>query len=176
MQRLKQGDHVFIESYKHNGKVHRIWAKALVVEVKDKQIVAVTDKTCVIESDGRRWITKEPAVCFFYEDRFYNVISMARKNGIYYYCNLASPSIFDGEAIKNIDYDLDIKVFPDYSYIILDEYEYAMHAKEMGYDEDIKKILEHQMQDLIDIINKKKEPFDHKQIEEYLLKYFQMIN
>ena len=56
------------------------------------------------------------------------IISMIRKTGVYYYCNLASPSLYDGEAIKNIDYDLDVKLYPDRSYQILDENEYAAHG------------------------------------------------
>ena len=46
---------------------------------------------------------------------------MIRHSGIYYYCNLASPTIYDGEAIKNIDYDLDVKLYPDRTYQVLDE-------------------------------------------------------
>ncbi len=38
---------------------------------------------------------------------------MIREKGVSYYCNLASPFLLDDEALKYIDYDLDIKVFPD---------------------------------------------------------------
>ena len=90
---------VFIQSYKHDGSLHRTWAKGFVLEASEKQFVVVTNKTWVIESDGRRWFTKEPAVNFFYPDKWFNIITMIRKTGIYYYCNLASPSLYDGEAV-----------------------------------------------------------------------------
>ena len=67
---------------------------------------------------------------------------MIRKTGIYYYCNLASPSLYDGEAIKNIDYDLDVKLFPDGRIEILDEDEYEQHGREMGYSEPLKHAVE----------------------------------
>lgn len=38
---------------------------------------------------------------------------MIREKGVSYYCNLASPYVLDDEALKYIDYDLDVKVFPD---------------------------------------------------------------
>ncbi|MEG0981587.1 MAG: DUF402 domain-containing protein, partial [Erysipelotrichaceae bacterium] len=104
---IHEKDEVYIQSFKHDGSLHRTWAKAYIIEVSETRIVGVTDRSCVIESDGRVWITREPAICFLYPDRWYNVISMIRKTGIHYYCNIASPSIYDGEAIKNIDYDLD---------------------------------------------------------------------
>ena len=101
------GSQVYIQSFKHDGSLHRTWAKGFVIEAGVRRVIAVTNKTWVTEADGRRWFTREPAICFFYPDHWYNVITMIRKTGIYYYCNLASPSLYDGEAIKNIDYDLD---------------------------------------------------------------------
>ena len=76
---------------------------------------------------------------------------MIRKTGIYYYCNLASPSVYDGEAVKNIDYDLDVKCFPDGRIQILDEDEYEEHSMQMGYSEEIKEIIEWQMDVLLNI-------------------------
>lgn len=165
---------VFVQSYKHNGSLHRTWCKAHVLEVTDEWIVAVTNKAWVIESDGRKWLTREPAVCFFWKHRWYNVIAMLRKNGIYYYCNLASPSLYDGEAIKNIDYDLDVKLYPDLSYQILDENEYNMHAREMRYPEKVMKIVERSVNELIDEMDLASDPFNPECVEKYYSIYQKM--
>ena len=100
---------------------------------------------------------------------------MLRKNGIYYYCNLASPSLYDGEAIKNIDYDLDIKLYPDLSYQILDENEYNLHAREMCYPQKVKKIVERSVNLLIDEMDKGADPFNQECIEGYYRMYQNMI-
>ncbi len=171
---IKIGDSVFIQSYKHNGQLHRTWSKALIIDDCDEYYVAVTDRSWVVESDGRRWLTKEPAICFFYKKRWFNVMSMVRKAGIYYYCNIATPSLFDGEAIKNIDYDLDVKIFPDGTYIILDENEYQYHATLMNYPEEIKHIVESELKSLIKMIEDKEKAFNYECIDSYLLKYFRM--
>ena len=175
MEKLKIGDSVFVQSYKHNGSLHRTWSKALVIDLLEDCVVVVTDHTWVVESDGRRWLTKEPAVCFYYYNRWFNVISMVRKTGIYYYCNLASPSIYDDEAIRNIDYDLDVKVFPDGTYIVLDRNEYEYHANKMEYPDEIRKIVEQEMASLISMIEEKRQPFTFTCIDNYLMKYFGMI-
>jgi protein associated with RNAse G/E len=117
----QKGSYTYIQSFKHDGSLHRTWCKAFVLEADEDHIVAVTDRAWVIEADNRKWVTREPAVCFLYRKKWFNVISMIRHTGVYYYCNLASPSIYDGEAIKNIDYDLDVKLYPDGGYQILDE-------------------------------------------------------
>ena len=94
------GSYVYIQSYKHDGSLHRTWCRGFVLEANEDRIVAVTDKTWVIEADGRRWLTREPAVCFFYTHLWFNIISMIRMSGIYYYCNLASPSLYDGKQSR----------------------------------------------------------------------------
>ena len=47
--------------------------------------------------------------------------------------HISSPTLYDGEALKYIDYDLDLKVFPDNNYRVLDEEEYKQHAKPVSY-------------------------------------------
>ena len=175
MNELKINDTVFIQSYKHDGSRHRTWSKGLLIDKKEHELVVVTDHTFVVENDGRKWLTKEPAICFFYDNRWFNVISMVRKNGIYYYCNIASPSLYDGEAIKNIDYDLDVKVYPDYSYTILDEDEYEMHAKKMNYPHDLKMIVEMELRNITRMIENRDKPFEFEYINEYLLRYLNMM-
>lgn len=175
MEQLKVGDKVFVQSYKHDGSLHRTWSKALVIDVLEDCYVVVTDHSWVVESDGRKWLTKEPAICFYYTNKWYNVISMVRKAGIYYYCNIASPSIYDGEAIKNIDYDLDVKVFPDNSYMVLDENEFEYHCTKMNYPNDIKQISINSKDELVEMVKENIIPFDSKYINEYIMKYFETI-
>lgn len=171
---LRTGDSVFVQSYKHNGSLHRTWSKAQVIDVQEDFVVVVTDHTWVVEADGRRWLTKEPAICFYYFKRWFNIISMVRKAGIYYYCNIASPSLYDGEAIKNIDYDLDVKVFPDETYMILDQNEYAYHQEKMNYPESVKKIIDRELKALLKKIESKEPPFNSAYINEYIMRYFEM--
>lgn len=175
MEQLKIGDSVFVQSYKHDGSIHRTWSKALVIDVLENCYVVVTDHSYVVEADNRRWVTKEPAICFYYTDKWFNIISMVRKAGIYYYCNVATPSVYDGEAIKNVDYDLDVKVFPDGSYMVLDENEFKYHCNKMNYPEEIKDICIKAKNDLVQMVENKQLPFDFSYINSYILKYFEYI-
>ena len=168
------GSSVHIQSFKHDGSLHRTWCKGFVLEADEDRIVAVTDHAWVIEADNRKWLTRESAVCFFYRKKWYNVISMIRHSGIYYYCNLASPTIYDGEAIKNIDYDLDVKLYPDRTYQVLDENEYFEHAKKMNYSDDVMDIVEAQLDKLIMDMEEEKEPFNKECIDKYYQLYLKM--
>mgnify|MGYP001172745389 CR=1 FL=1 len=154
-----EGETIQIHSYKHNGQIHRIWEETTVLKGTKTVIIGGNDRTTVTESDGRTWITKEPAIVYFHSQYWFNIIGMLREDGIHYYCNLSSPFVYDEEALKYIDYDLDIKVFPDMTYVLLDEDEYEEHRKLMGYPEVIDKILKANIEKLTDMIHQRKGPF-----------------
>ena len=103
------GKKILIHGYKHNGKIHRCWSKGLVLQETDDHYIVINNRTLVTESDGRMWHTREPAIWYMPKHKWYNVICMIRKTGVYYYSNIASPTLYDGEALKYIDYDLDLK-------------------------------------------------------------------
>lgn len=172
--KLSTGMTVSIHSYKHNKKLHRVWKKSVVLYQDQHLLVTGNNRTKVIESDGRSWHTKEPAICYFYTDLWFNIIGMLKKDGVYFYCNLSSPYLYDGEAIKYIDYDLDIKVFPDGSYILLDEKEYLAHQGTMCYSDEIHQIIQSQMIILKERIENKEKPFDLSDIKLFYENYKSM--
>lgn len=150
---------VEIISYKHNGGLHRVWQYAYIVRQTSNMIVLVNDYPNVIDGDGRRWRTKEPAVCYFFKDRWYNIVCMLRPTGITYYCNLSSPYVKDSEGVKYIDYDLDVKVFPSGDKIILDRDEFEFNQVDYEYPEKLVQIVEKEMKDLLERIDRGDIPF-----------------
>ena len=141
MKNLCIGDKLEIQCYKHNKKIHRAWEEAVVLDVKKDYIVFGNNKTLVIESEGTTWRTKEPAIMYFFKNKWYNVIAQMKKDGIYYYCNIATPFIIEENTIKYIDYDLDLRIFPKGEYKVLDKLEYQYHKKKMGYSKDLDKVI-----------------------------------
>lgn len=173
---LEIGQYVYVQSFKHDKTLHRTWAMAMVIENNDQYLCLVTNKSWVSESNGRIWLTREPALWFFYPDCWYNICAMIRKDGIYYYCNLASPSLYDGEAVKYIDYDLDIKLFPDGRYILLDKDEYIVHGDKMNYSQQLKDIIENQTELLKKRIEEYQKPFDDNFVLNQYDKYLNIKN
>ncbi|MFS0752475.1 DUF402 domain-containing protein [Oceanobacillus sp. 1P07AA] len=153
------GSKVSIQSYKHNGQLHRTWENSVILKGTESVVIGANDRTKVVESDGRSWITREPAICYFHSKYWFNIIGMLRNDGIYYYCNISSPFVYDGEALKYIDYDLDVKVFPDMTFQLLDEDEYEEHRNLMNYPQVIDRILHQQLEILIRWIRQGKGPF-----------------
>jgi len=169
------GTLVDIQSYKHDGRLHRCWAGGYVLQADPARCVVVTDKTLVTDEDGRQWYTREPALCYFFPADWYNVIAMIREYGIYYYCNLASPALFDGEAVKYIDYDLDYKIYPDGRLVLLDEDEYAAHSQQMHYPPALDGILRRQMDGIVAAYAAGRGPFDTHGNDELFQQYLDSL-
>ena len=165
MKLPKEGDFITIQSYKHDGSLHRTWRDTMVLKITENAIIGVNDHTLVTESDGRRWITREPAIVYFHKKYWFNIIAMIRDNGVSYYCNLASPFHIDQEALKYIDYDLDVKVFTNGEKKLLDVEEYEHHKEKMRYSDDIDYILKENVKVLVDWINQNKGPFSEEYIK-----------
>ena len=147
----KEGEFVTIQSYKHDGKLHRTWRDTMVLKTSEHSMIGVNDHTLVTESDGRRWVTREPAIVYFHKKYWFNVI-----------------------ALKYIDYDLDIKVFPDGEKRLLDVDEYEMHSQMMNYPNDIDFILKENVKILVDWINNGDGPFSEGYIDIWYNRYKQL--
>lgn len=170
----KEGEYITIHSYKHDGSLHRTWRDTMVLKTSDQSLIGVNDHTLVTESDGRRWLTREPAIVYFHKHYWFNIIAMIRDNGVSYYCNLASPFALDEEGLKYIDYDLDIKVFPDGEKRLLDVDEYEDHSKKWDYPDDIDHILKENVKILVDWINEEKGPFSKEYVDLWYKRYQQL--
>ena len=152
MRNIKIGDKLQIHCYKHDGTFHRTCDEATVLDIFDNGIVCANYKTQIIESTGKnkyhKYYTKEPAIIFFY-------------------CNIASPYIIDDGVIKYIDYDLDLRVFPDGAFKVLDRNEYRYHKKKMNYSADLEKVIQYELSRLIDMKRRDVGPFDKETVKHY---------
>lgn len=164
---MNQGEKYNIHGYKHNGELYKVWDETIFLEQTKEYYVFGNDKIKVTEKDGRSWRTKEPAIIFYYKKRWFNIIAQLKSNGIYYYCNISSPVIIENNTIKFIDYDLDLRIFPDGMYKILDKSEYEYHKKIMNYPKEIQDIISYELNSLIEKFKRRESPFNNETIEYY---------
>ena len=174
--KLEIGDVIKIHCYKHNGMIYKTWDKAIVLDIKKDFMVLGNNTVLVTKKDGRSWHTKEPAIMFFYKNRWFNIIAQLKRNGLFYYCNIASPYLIDGNIIKYIDYDLDLRVFPDGGYRILDNNEYNYHRRLMHYPTAIDNIIRKELSYLIELKKNMLGPFAKGEVLYYHQIYEEVKN
>lgn len=148
-ENIELGEKLKIQCYKHDGTIHRSWDEAVVLKITKDYIVCGNERTMVNEANKSVWKTKEPAIMYFFKDKWYNIIAQLKPSGISYYCNIASPFIIEDGTIKYIDYDLDLRIFSSGSFKVLDRNEYNYHKKLMKYPDDLDLILKHSLSELI---------------------------
>ena len=158
---------IIIQAYKHNEELHRQWTHSYVLRDDEEYFILASIRAAVVESDGRKWHTKEPAIFVLSKKNWFNVIAMLKENGVCYYVNIASPAIFDRNFIKYIDYDLDLRVFPDGGFRVLDRNEYNYHKKIMGYSNEIDCIVKSELSNLIELKKAGVGPFEPGVIRKY---------
>ena len=142
MEKLKIGHKYQIHSYKHNGQIYKAWDEATLLNFDFKKGVLIFANNCttVTEKDGHTWKTKEPAILYFFLNRWYNIIGQYKGRGISYYCNMASPIIIEDNTIKYIDYDLDVRVFSSGAFKVVDKNEYNYHKNKFKYPKEKSKM------------------------------------
>ena len=174
MKKLCIGDKLQIQCYKHNGKIHRAWDEAVLLDTKKDYLVFGNMRTLVTEAEGNTWRTKEPAIMYFFYKKWFNIICQLKKDGIYYYCNIATPFIIEENTIKYIDYDLDLRIFPNEEYRILDKMEYKYHKKIMNYSQDLDKAIKNGLNELLIEYKTHSCYFDKASNEKYCEQYMQL--
>ncbi|WP_339022572.1 DUF402 domain-containing protein [Spiroplasma endosymbiont of Crioceris asparagi] len=166
MKGIKPGDKLLVHAYKHNGVVYRSWERPLLIEKNEEHVILYNDKVVINEKKGTKWVAKEPALWFFPHDKWFNILCMF-KNGCYeFYCNLASPYIYEENTIKFIDYDLDVKVYKDFSYRILDLVEFNRNRIKWEYGPKIVEIIWDAVVEIKRMIKEKSGFFDLNFIKE----------
>ena len=168
---LKIGDTLVIHCYKHNGMIYESSRVAFVLDVQDDYIVLGDENVLITKQDGRAWHTNGSAIMFFYTKRWFNIIAQLKEDGIFYYCNIASPFVIDDHALKYIDYDLDLRVFSDGAFKVLDRNEYNYHKKLMNYPKEINYIIKEELSNLIEMKKASEFPFNNETIERYYDKF-----
>jgi len=174
MNKICMGDNFQMQCYKHNGKIHRSWSEAIIIEENKDYIVLGNNKALVIEADGRTRRTKEPAIMYFFKKKWFNVIAQLKTDGISYYCNIATPYIIEDGTIKYIDYDLDLRIFNTGEYKILDRMEYKYHKKIMDYSDELDMAVKNGLNELIKLYKSGSEIFSTEKNMNYYKEYLEL--
>jgi protein associated with RNAse G/E len=69
------------------------------------------------------------------------------------------PPVFENDVLDYVDLDLDILVWPDFSYQILDGEDFEQNAKRFGYPDEIRVNVKGAISDVIRLIETRQFPF-----------------
>ncbi len=155
---------VTIKSRKYNGEVHRTW-KAKFVEREESRLELVGEFEKEIAHPHLGVIRPNTVSYeFYWLNRWYNVFRFHEpKGGLRnFYCNVNLPPTFDKLILDYVDLDIDVLVWKDFSYQILDLDEFEENAQKFFYPSDLRVKVKIAVSELIAMIEQRVFPFDYK--------------
>ncbi|MGZ9413588.1 DUF402 domain-containing protein [Mycoplasma sp. 480] len=160
---------VNIQAYKYNGKLYRQWSGGKILQETENHVVLyMNNKTKVMEKNFQKWSIREDTLWFFHKKHFFNALVTIVNKKFYIYINLASPFFVEEHTVKFIDFDLDIKVYPNKDLNIIDKIEFLSNAKKMKYSQKTIDVVFEELKFLINLYYKETYIFNKK-----YLKYIQ---
>ncbi len=156
-----------IESIKHDGALHRRWEENTVLEATSERVIGFNHRTIVTEASRASYQTTIPALFYFEPCCWFNIVYLMDTRTPYYYCNIASPPVIDRQKLQYIDYDIDLIVYPDFSYKIVDEAEYKANKKVYDYPKYVDANVNVAVHQLERKIRQREAPFKAAFIEEW---------
>jgi uncharacterized protein len=152
---------IFVHSCKHDGRVNRRWPAR--VSRREGALVVLD---AVFEEEVRHPLigTIEAGTHsteFFWTDRWYSVFRFQTPDGrlLRFYCNINTPARLADGVLSFVDLDVDVLVNPDYSFTVLDEDEFDLHAELYAYPPAYRDNVRRALDELIHLIDSRQFPF-----------------
>jgi protein associated with RNAse G/E len=153
---------VTINSRKFDNKIHRSW-KAELIEQSDSLLLFVGEFEKEVTHSNLGVIRRGTVSYeFYWLDRWYNIFRFHEPDGALrnFYCNINLPPRFAGDVLDYVDLDIDILVWKDFRYEILDADEFAENSEKYNYSQNLKQTVDSNVKELIRLIENRQYPFN----------------
>lgn len=161
---LKKKQIVKINSRKFDGRIHRSWNVELLEET-DSLLTFIGEFEKEI-SHPHLGVIRRGTISheFYWLTRGYNVFRFHEPEGDLrnFYCNLNLLPKFANGILDYVDMDIDVLVWEDFSYEILDLDEFEENAKIFRYSKTLRDEVDKNLKEILSLIERKYFPFDFK--------------
>jgi protein associated with RNAse G/E len=151
---------VTVNSRKYDLSIRRSWQCGLLRQ-SGNLLVLVGEFDRDVEHAGLGSIQRgTTSYEYYWLDRWYNIFRFHDPNGEFrnFYCNISMPAVFENGVLDYVDLDIDVLVWPDSSYEILDKEEYEENVIKFGYAQDTRFNAATALADIISAIENNKLP------------------
>jgi protein associated with RNAse G/E len=150
-----------LRATKYDGTAHWIQPFRCVSDDGNLLIASYRARTPIFTSRGE-FRSPYNSYVYFWRDRWYNVFRLSRPGcGVaFWYCNVTTPPVFDGEKLHYVDLDLDVAVQPDGGAEILDADEFEVHQLKYQYPRPVIERAEEAADELMSLARLRGFPFN----------------
>lgn len=151
---------ITVKSRKYDGTVRRSWNCELLEQTGSRLVFVGTFDRDVSHPDLGRINKGTVSYEYYWLDRWYNIFRFHEPSGTLrnFYCNINMPPQFSDGTLDYVDLDIDILVWPDYDYVVLDRDEYEQNAKTFGYPPEIDVKVQEALAQVLELIKTRNLP------------------
>lgn len=145
---------ITVNSRKYDGSIRRSWQCEL-IERKGPLVLLRGEFNSDVEHPDLGLVAKGTiSYEYYWLDRWYNIFRFHQPSGELrnFYCNINMPPRFEEGVLDYIDLDIDILVWPDHTYAILDREDYERHASAFGYPKEVEVNVEAAVKRLVEMV------------------------
>lgn len=157
-----QNQEITVNSLKFDLSIRRSW-KCRLVERNEPLLLFVGEFEDEITHPNLGIIKPGTASReYYWLDRWYNIFRFDEPDGSLrnYYCNINMPPKFEDGVLDYVDLDIDVLVWPDFRYEVVDEADYQANAARFGYSDDLRSKVRETLCEVIGLIDRREFPFD----------------
>ena len=145
-----------INSRKYDGSIRRSWNCEFIASTDDAIDLVGRFEIAVEHPDLGRIEMGTVSRERFYLNRWYNYFRFEHPDGTLrnYYINICMPPEIGDGVLDYVDLDIDLIVWPDGEWKILDRDEFEINADLYGYPEDVRRSAIGALEDIISVISK----------------------
>lgn len=151
---------ITVNSRKYDGAIRRTWQCELIRQEGSLLALVGEFETAVDHPDLGHIEKGTISYEYYWLDRWYSIFRFHEPSGSLrnFYCNINLPPSFSGGVLDYVDLDIDILVWPDHSYRVLDRDDFETNATRFGYSTHIKEKVEGTLNDLLELIETRSLP------------------
>ena len=152
---------ITINALKYDGELRRSWEAGLIREGPDLIVAVGVFEQSVRHND--LGLIQQGTVSFeyFWPERWYNVFRFHEPDGRFrnFYCNISMPPTFSDRVLDYVDLDIDVVIWADLRYEVLDRDDFERNRSRYRYPPDIVKKVHDSLDELTDEIANRQFPF-----------------
>jgi uncharacterized protein len=145
---------ITVNTRKYDLLIRRSWTCEL-IERSDELIVLVGKFDRDVEHPGLGSIRRGTVSYeYFWPDRWYNIFRFHEPDGALrnYYCNVAMPPTFKNGILDYVDLDIDVLIWPDSRYEVVDRDDFERNSLKYGYPPEIRQRSEESVSQILRMI------------------------
>jgi uncharacterized protein len=150
-----------INSRKFDGRIHRSWKAELVEETADYWIFLGEFEHEV--SHPNLGVIRRGTVSYeyYWKHKWFNIFRFHEPQGDLrnFYCNINQPPVLSGGVLDYVDLDIDVLLWKDFSFEILDLDEFEHNRNLFRYSDEMVFKCRESLDELLSMIKERKFPF-----------------